>query len=65
MTTETRKGYDVTREHRQQGCANPVEERVEMYKQLMASDNKWGTVINAIAELNASEEQARKNEKAH
>lgn len=36
-----------------------------MYKQMMASDDKWRTVINAIAELNAGEEQARKNEKAH
>jgi len=38
MTTETRKGYDVTREHRQQGCVSPIEERVNMYKQMMAEE---------------------------
>jgi len=58
------KSYDVTREHRQQGIVSPIEMRVDMYKQMMASDDKWRTVINAIAELNASEEQVRKNEKA-
>lgn len=52
MTTETRKGYDVTKEHRQQGCVSPIVMRVDMYKQMMASDDKWRTVINAIAELN-------------
>lgn len=65
MQKETRKGYDVTKEHRQQGYDSPIEMRVDMYKQMMASDDKWRTVINAIAELNASEEQARENGKAH
>lgn len=51
MTTETRKGYDVTREHRQQGSVNPIEERFNTYK-------VWYKQILA-------EEQARTNEKAH
>lgn len=29
------KSYDVTREHRQQGVLSPIEERVNMYKQMM------------------------------
>lgn len=32
------KSYDVTREHRQQGVLSPIEERVNMYKQMMAEE---------------------------
>lgn len=42
------KSYDATREHKQQGCVNPIEERVDMYKQIMAGElhqnGKYGEV---------------------
>jgi len=34
------KSYDVTKEHKQQGCSNFIEERVRWYKQMMAAENK-------------------------
>ncbi len=54
MTTETRKGYDATIEHRQQGGVNPIEERVNMYKRMMAEEQ----VRNPLAMLKGD-----KNEK--
>ena len=49
------KGYDATREHRQQGCINPIEERFNTYKvwykQILAEEQ----ARKSLAEQDSSE----------